>query len=315
MTKLEDEPQVVQDIIHRVDNDLYMWIPIWGEARTGKSTLAMSLMYKVYKDWDDVLGAIVFDLNGLLYKIRKGEPKLFPTQTEPRHMRVPIVLWDDFAAKGGKAQTQHEKAWDLFKGSFDTLGTRLGVLLATMVNPRSPTQQLLEKYTHEIMVTLGPSHTRLFKYDKCKSQQDFYGWKARQNKEWLEEQEFGRVPLDVFKQYDEMRTDLVDEVLVSMQDAMVEDTLGRLMKRVEAVDYQLIGLIKQKGPIHHRIVTTTFGEKGRKALTRCKARGLITPVRRGQAYYVYDVTDLGLDLLNAHEAEGKDVKNITDIPT
>ena len=241
---LKQEPRIVQDICYTINNDRYIWMPIWGEARTGKTTLALLIMFKVYQDWDKVLGAIIFNLNGLLYKMRKGEPTLFPTLTKPTHMRVPILLWDDFAAKSGKAQTQHERAWDIFKGAFDTLGTRLGVLLATMVNPRSPTEQILQKYTHEVLVEIGESGKRIYKYDKCKAQQDFYGWRSRQRKHWLEEQEFGKVPLEVFAQYDEMRTSLVDEVFVSMEDAMVEDTIDRLMRRVQPIDLQLLRLIK-----------------------------------------------------------------------
>ncbi|MCK4478436.1 hypothetical protein KAU88_07930 [Candidatus Bathyarchaeota archaeon] len=300
---LKDQPKLVQDIIFAIDNDRYMWMPIWGEARTGKTTLALLLMFKVYQDWDKVLGAVIFDLNGLLYKMQKGEPALFPTVVKPVHMRVPILLWDDFAAKSGKAQTQHERAWDVFKGAFDTLGTRISVLLATMVNPRSPTEQLLQKYTHEILIHIREDGKRVYKYDKCRMQQDFVGWRSRQRKRWLESQVFGKVPLDVFKQYDEMRTSLVDEVFVSMQDAMAEDTIDRLMKRVQPIDYELLFLIEQSGMVNYRGIMKSLGNSGKQSLTRCKARGLVTPVRRSQSYYVYDITDLGLDLLKSKQVQ------------
>ena len=300
---LKEEPALVQDIVFSVDNDRYMWMPIWGEPRTGKTTLALLLMFKVYKDWDKVLEAVIFDLNGLLYKMQKGIPQLFPTVTKPTHMRVPILLWDDFAAKSGKAQTQHERAWDVFKGAFDTLGTRIAVILATMVNPRSPTEQLLQKYTHEVLVQIDSDGKRYYKYDKCKSQQDFSGWRSRQNKAWLETQKFGKVPLDVFKQYDEMRTSLVDEVFVSMQDAMSEDTIGKLMKRVLPVDFKLLFLIRQEGLINYKKIKTRLGADGIRGITRCKARGLITPLRKGRTYYNYDITDLGIDLLKTHLEE------------
>jgi len=86
---------------------------------------------------------------------------LFPTVTKPCHMRVPVLLIDDFAAQCGKAKTQHEKVWDLFKGSFDTLGTRIGVLLATMIEPTSPTEQLLLKYTHEVKIDVINAKNRI----------------------------------------------------------------------------------------------------------------------------------------------------------
>jgi hypothetical protein len=301
---MKKEPQIVKDFWNIINYDQYAWIPVWGKGRCGKTTLAMLLMFKIYHDWDMVLNAIVFNLNQLLYKMQKGEPKLFPTLTKLVHMRVPVLLIDDFAAQCGKAKTQHEKVWDLFKGSFDTLGTRIGVLLATMIEPTSPTEQLLLKYTHEIKVDRVNSKKRVYKYDTCERQQDFKGWKHRQKKSWIEEQEFDRVPLDVYKQYDEMRQSLVDEVFVSMQDQMSEDTVGDLMKKIEPVDVQLLRLIKQLGPIHHHKLSDEFGENGKKALVRCKARGLIVPKRKSKAYYVYDITDLALNLLKACEVKG-----------
>jgi hypothetical protein len=108
---LENEPRIVQDFWNIVNYDRYAWIPIWGSGRCGKTTLALNLMFKIYQDWDMVLNGIVFNLSQLIYKLRKGEPKLFPTIKKPCHMRVPILLIDDFASGCGKAKTQHEKAW------------------------------------------------------------------------------------------------------------------------------------------------------------------------------------------------------------
>lgn len=299
--KIDDQPKIVKDFWNIVHYDHYAWIPIWGEGRCGKTTLAMLLMYSLYKDWDDVLNAIIFNLSQLIYKLRKGEPKLFPTDTKPCHMRVPVLLVDDFAAQCGKAKTQHEKSWDIFKGSFDTLGTKVGILLATMIEPTSPTEQLLLKYTHEVMVEVQDKDTRVYKYDKCTRQQDYRGWKHRQKKDWLEEQEFGKVPLDVYEQYDEMRLALVDEVFVSVVDSMAEDTAEYAVKRMKPEDFQLLDLIHTLGPINWMKVKRTFGDNGKEYLSRCKARGLIVPVRQREGYYTYDITDLGLDVAETYE--------------
>jgi len=309
----KDEPQIVKDFWNIINYDQYAWIPVWGPGRCGKTTLAMLLMFKIYKDWDDVLNAIIFNLNQLIYKMRKGEPKLFPTVTKPCHMRVPVLLIDDFAAQCGKAKTQHEKVWDLFKGSFDTLGTRIGVLLATMIEPTSPTEQLLLKYTHEIKIDAVNPKERIYKYDTCTRQQDFKGWKHRQKKDWIEEQEFGKVPLDVYEQYDEMRMSLVDEVFETMTDSMVETTLDGIMKRLQPLDLQLIQLIKTCGPINHHKLKSELGEPGLKAMARCKGRGIIVPRRKGKAYYVYDITDFGLEVLRASETQASQssIHNIT----
>ena len=299
MSNQENEPELIQDLWNIINNDSYAWIPIWGEGRCGKTTLAMLLMYKIYGDWDDVLGAISFDLVGTIYRMKKGLPRLFPTVTKPCHMRVPVLLMDDFAAKGGKAKTQHEKAWDLFKGGFDTLGTRIAIIFATMINPRSPTQQLMEKYTHEIKVERITDDKRIYKYDKCAQQQDFSGWKSRLKKNWRESQEFGEVPLDVYKQYDEVRTSLVDEVFENIEDQMVDDSLPRILARIDAVDIHLLSFILQVGPVYDIKLEKELGKKYRRAMTRCKARSLITPIRKSDNYYHYDITDLGLEVLKA----------------
>ena len=297
------EPRIVQDFWNIINYDQYAWIPVWGPGRCGKTTLAMLVMFKIYKDWDDVLAAIVFNLNQFLFKMRKGEPKLFPTLTQPCHMRVPVLLIDDFASSCGKAKTQHEKSWDIVKGSWDVLGTRVAIVLASMIEPTSPTEQLLLKYTHEIKIERITSEKRLYKYDTCERQQDFKGWRHRQKKDWIEQQEFGKVPLDVYKQYDEMRLSLVDEVFETITDSMVEDTLESTLKRLKPIDHQLIRLIKTYGPINHHRLKNELGELGLNALSRCKARGLIVPRRKSKAYYVYDITDFGLEVLNACETQ------------
>lgn len=297
----EDEPKVIQDLWHIINNDGYAWIPVWGEGRCGKTTLAMLVAFKIYKDWDDVLGAITFDLTGAIYRMKKGLPHLFPTVTKPCHMRVPILIMDDFAAKGGKAKTQHEKAWDLFKGGFDTLGTRIGVILATMINPRSPTQQLMEKYTHEIYIERISDDKRVYKYDKCSAEQDYGGWKSRLDKDWKETQEFGKVPLDVYKEYDEMRTSLVDEVFEGIEEQMVEDSLSQILKRIEPIDVDLLKLIKKLGPIYDKKIKEELGSRYRQAMIRCKNRSLVTPIRKRGHYYHYDMTDLGWEVLSAIE--------------
>lgn len=309
---LEDEPKIVQDFWNIVDYDRYAWIPVWGEGRCGKTTVALSLMYKLYKDWDMVLNAIVFNLSQLIYKLRKGIPKLFPTRTTPCHMRVPVLLIDDFAAQCGKAKTQHEKAWDIFKGSFDTLGTRVGILLATMIEPTSPTEQLLLKYTHEIKVEVTEDGDRYYKYDKCSRQQDFRGWRHRQKKDWLEEQQFFPIPPDVYEQYDEMRLALVDETFVSVIDSMAEDNVEYALKRMKPLDITLLELIIDKGPItYHKAMKV--GRAGKDTLARCKSRGLIVPIRKGESYYLYDITDLGLEVKEAYTHEQQKRQNLPSI--
>lgn len=298
--KWSDTPTIVKDMIHAIDTDRYMWIVIWGEPRTGKSMLGLLMLYYIYKDWEKVLNAITFNLSQTIYKIKHGLPELWPTRNK-LHMRIPILLWDDFGAHSNKASTQHDPAWDKFKGGFDVLGTKLGVLLATMVEPSEPTQQLQDKYSHELWIY---SRGKV-KYDRYHRLQDYKGFKAKGRKTWLDDFEFDSIPDKVFKEYDQMRQALADEVLVAIEDTMVESQLDYLMRRLEPVDYKLMHMIKDLGPIYHKKVYEEFGDKvGKKILTRLKSRAVITPVRDPTSGYSrYDLNDIGFEILKALDTD------------
>jgi len=245
-------------------------------------------MWQVYKDWQKVLDANLFNLNQLLHKIEHGIPELWPTRNG-LHRRIPILNWDDYAAHSGKAKTQHERSFDVFKGAFDTLGTKIGVLLVNMVSPRSPTQQLQEKYTHEVWIESKGN----YKYDKVRWRQDYVGWRAHMKKEWIDKSTFQQIPNDIFMQYDGLRMELADEVLQVVKDSLVDTHMPNLIRRVNALDIQLLRLIKEKGPVRK----ANLPDDLKPSVSRCRGRGLIIPMRVGKNYYKYEVTDLGLELL------------------
>lgn len=297
---MSEKPHVlVRDLFDIIDNDKYAWIVCWGPPRYGKSSLCLLLSYWVYKDWDKVLNSVVFNLNQLLYKLENGIPERWPTRNM-LHMRIPLIIWDDFACHAGKAKTQHERSWDIFKGAFDSLGTKMGVLIANMVTPSSPTQQLTEKFTDELFV-----YTRgRCKYDHVKHQQDFYNFRSRQNKEWLDDFEFSEIPTDVFKQYDEMRCSLADEVLVSIQDVMATTELASILKRMKPIDFNLLMFLSDKGPSYNELIYDKLGDDAKNAVVRLKARGLIVPKLIPTSHrYRYHLTDLGLTVLTESQKQ------------
>jgi len=285
---------LIRDLFDIIHNDKYAWIVCWGPPRYGKSSLCLLLGFWIYRDWDKVLNCVVFNLNQLLYKIEHGIPERWPTRNQ-LHNRIPLVIWDDFATHSGKAKTQHERSWDIFKGAFDSLGVKMGVLIANMVTPSTPTLQLTEKYSHELYV-YSRGHV---KYDRVKHQQDYYNFRTRQNKEWLCDFEFDQVPRDVFKQYDELRCSLADEVLVSIKDVMATTEVETIVKRIKPTDENLLRFIDDKGRTYSKKILSELGPEGKDALVRLKARGLIVPRRESAHYYKYDVTDLGLSVLEA----------------
>jgi len=290
--KLDDYPTVVRDMYDAIFNDKYMWICVWGEPRLGKSTLALLLLYWIYKDWQKVLNAVAFSLNQVLYKIKNGIPETWPTKND-LHRRIPALLWDDFGAHSNKAKTQFSMAWNYFKGGFDILGTKIGVLMATMVQPSEPTQQIAEKYTHELWVS-SRGH---YKYDRWRQQQDYKGFRARGSKEWLDEQDFDEIPNEVFKTYDEMRQALADEVLVAIEDVIAETEVDTVLKRLQTSDVTFMKRILERGPISEYLLRKDMGSEGRLIVTRLKARNLVIPVEVSKDNYSYDLTDLGLEVL------------------
>ncbi len=298
---MEEKIPLCRDVWEAILNDNWMWIVTWGKPRTGKTTVQLKVGFDVYQDWDLTLQAFVFNLNGILYKMKKGEPCRLPT-LNGLHSRVPILLPDDFGAQCNKAKTQHEPAWDIVKGAWDTLGTKVAVMMASMGSPSGVTQQLQEKYTHEVYL----DRQRHAKYDKVDWQQNFNGWQSRQDKEWLHEFDVNPAPIDIYKQYDEMRLALVDELMQQIDDAQIENEGTKVFRRLTDQDVEFIEIVHAKGQISNDWINEPQNEKWKEVLKRCKARGIIVPVRHGTAYW-YDLTDFGynmLTLIQAKQQEG-----------
>jgi len=301
-------PQVVKDMWNIILEDKWMWMTVWGKQRTGKTTVQMQLAHSIYKDWDKVLNSFVFNLSGLLYKMDKGQPEKILTRNM-LHNRIPLLIYDDWGGSSNKAQTQYDRAWDIFKGGFDLLGTKVAIIIASMVDPSEPTFQLQQKYTHEIFVP----QRGVYKYDAVDWQQDYRGWQPKRKKDWIETQKFKPIPMDVYKQYDEMRMSLVDEVEQRIRDAISETQTESILKRIQPIDIQLLELIQSRGPTYHEMITKEIGPDAKTVLVRCKARNLIVPIRQTkQGYYKYDLTDLGHNIL---ENLGKQDETLTEKKT
>lgn len=298
----ERKPQVLSDIWEAILGDSWMWIACWGKNRTGKSTLAMKLAFEVYQDWDAVLQCIVWNLGQLKYKLKNGQPKRILTRNM-LHDRVPLVIPDDFGATSNKAKTQHELAWDIFKGAIDVYSTKVAVLLGTMLIPSEPTFQVYQKFTHELWIYQKGKA----KYDQVDWQQDFRGWQARQDKDWIDSFTFEEMPMDVYKQYDEMRCSIADELDQQIDDAITETQTPALLKRLQPLDIELMEQIEAKGMLSYDYLHETCGGRFHDAVIRCKARSLVVPVRKQTAYW-YDLTNLGIQILQALRDKTKEDK-------
>lgn len=295
-------PEFFRNIFEAIMDDNWMYPVIWGKPRTGKTTVQLKAGYFVYHDWQQVLDCIVYNLAGVLYKMRKGEPCRIMSRNR-QHERVPLLLGDDWAAQNNKAKTQHEAAWDIFKGAFDTLGTKVAVFFVSMNNPSGITQQISDKYTHEIYLDRR-GHA---KYDIVDWQQNYAGWSPRQGKEYRQEFNFTPIPNDVYKDYNLLRESLVDELFQLIDDAMIENEGLRIFRRLNSEDTELIEIIANKGLVNQDWLHKPENEKFVEVMKRCKARSIVVPVKKGSVYY-YDLTEFGYNvyqIIQQQAAEGK----------
>lgn len=299
--------KLIKDVVYAVLEDLGIMAVVWGKARLGKSTLQMRVAYWVYKYhrpgmteeelWQMVLDSWIWNLGGFLYKMKNGLPcKIY--EKKQRHNRIPIVLWDDFGAHSNKAVTQHSAAWDEFKGGADVIFTKVTTILASMLDPTEPTFQLMNKFTHEIYL---PSKG-VYKYDEVDWQQDYSGWHMRKNKDWQETNTFDECPEWVYNEYDEMRMSLADEVEQRINDAENLTIHDNILTKLQPNDIELLKLVRTKGLLRWNELVERLPNH-REPLIRCKARGLIIPVKNKSSYN-YDLTNLGVEVVKKLEEKG-----------
>jgi hypothetical protein len=303
-----EKPQVYKDVWEAILNDKWMNIVVWGPPREGKTTVQLKIAYAVYKDWDQVLDAFVYSIQELMYKMKRGIPCRIMTRNK-LHNRVPLLMPDDLGAHGNKAKTQHIPAWDIFKGAIDTYGTKIGVFLSSMGTPDSITLQLQGKYTHEIFVETFS----YAKYDKVHWRQNFRGWQPERKKQWRDEFRFDHVPMDVYKQYDEQRMELVDLLNQQIEDALNESETERVINRLEPVDKDFLSLVKSKGVLHRSFFNDPKNDCYREVMKRAKSRSLVISVNHGNGW---DLTDFGLNVLVALEKTKPDLdREQKEVPT
>lgn len=311
MTEQTRDCLLIKDCIDTVWKDKYMWACIWSQPRRGKTTLAGDVLHGIYKDvlhgdsdkaWDYTLQAVIFNLEQAIHRLKFGVPCRQWT-INGLHNRVPGLNWDDFGAYSNKATTQHSEAWDDFKGGFDVLGTKVAVLLSTMVDPSEPTFQLNNKFTHEIQIT-SVGH---YKYDEIEWQQDFKSNRIRLKKKCIETGKFGRWPDWAYKEYDKQRCSLADEVFQRIEDKISSGAVEYTLKILKPQDTSILKVLDTIGMAGKEVLENRLEEQqvtyDADALMRLKSRNLIIPTRMPSGRYKYDLTQLGRDVLAAIDAK------------
>ena len=293
----EHKIRLFDDCRKAVDTDDYMYIVIWGPRRCSKTTLAGWILYSLYRDWDKVIDAFIFNLPGLIYKLRAGVPQRWPTITKPTHFRVPALNFDDFGVTGNKANIKDDPAWNEFKGGSDAIGTKLGILVLTMIDPTEATSQLI-KYTHEVCI-LERGH---YKYDSVTWKQNWYGMNPIPKKTPIEENYYEQWPEWVYKKYDVLRQGLADEVFQRIEDKITINSIDYTLKLLKQTDVIALRVLNQKGQMQSKQVKARVeeltGEQDDDTCMRLRSRSLIIPVSHSKNYYKYEITPLGKEILN-----------------
>ena len=303
---LEAPTQLICDCQNEVYDDKYTWKVIWSPPRWGKTIVAGWILYYLYDgDWDKVLQAFAFNLDDVMHRLENGLPCRVPT-VNGLHNRVPGINWDDFGGHSNKAVTQHDESFDIFKGGFDVLGTQIGVLLTTMLDPAEATFQLANKYTHEIQITspVEPGKPGTYKYDRIEWRQDFKANRIRPKKIWVETQEFDYWPKDVYRKYDAIRCSLSGEIFQRIRDKRRETELDRVLTLVKPVDIEVLRLIDARGPCNstdarNHLPVDVLDSFDSNAIMRLNSRNLILPYKTDAGHYKHDISDLGKAVLDA----------------
>jgi len=79
---------------------------------------------------------------------------------------------------------------------------------------------------------------------------------------------------------------------------MMSSQIECVLKRIKSSDIRLLKIIVDQGPIWHGKIKRIFGkENGKFMLLRLRNRGLVSPIRYPNGYYQYDISELGVEVL------------------
>jgi len=305
---------IEKDVHKAIYYNKWMFCPTWGPPGTGKTNFCMQVAQKHYHDWDLVLGCFFFQLGGLIHNLSTGTPIRVETRTLIKQSRVPVLIGDDWGAHGNKASTRTNPAFDILKGAWDTLRTKVGCIFITMNQTGAITQQIAAKYTHELQITDElDGNIGYAKYQKVSWLPDYRGYNTRIRKTLTSHFEFDvtKVPADVYREYDERRRALVDEQFVLMQDAIANTLTADVLRRIDNIDMELLELVQKHTKESIGISRKYFYKPENQALYEringACARGLILSVRKKdlvcnkdtQSYY-YVITPFGEDVIEAY---------------
>ena len=224
--------------MHRaIKTNGWMNMVIWGTQGTGKSNLALSLGYLIYRDWDVVLKHVVMNLYELNALLREKGPG----------RRIPLIIFDDMNAYLPRTLYFSEReAYMRLKSAWDLMRLNFSIFISTVVLKTDMAQFILRNITDEIKTT----ERRVWRYHRWMTEMDFDNrekiitqsifisahklqleWDPNVSPELVERGLPGGVPRDVFRQYWERRQALADRAMARWSD--VADAIERALEKEE----------------------------------------------------------------------------------
>jgi len=188
---------------------------IYGMQRSGKTMYSLLVMYDFYRDWDEVLNNVFFNLEELISAIKN---KVLTNFSKEKQLRV--ICWDDAGVHGSKYLFfRSRQLTEYLQNLFDVVGIAVKAILITTPNPENLLKAIrgyefyrvrIVKLEGENRVAVGyksillPSGKMIIR----RVFEDYYNL---------------RIPNDVYNEYFERREQYLEEAISALEEFLAEE--------------------------------------------------------------------------------------------
>ena len=207
-------PRLTNLIDDSIYNNKHNVICVWGELGKGKTTLALQLLYSIYKDWDVVLKHCLFTF----WEIKDALKKLVIERE-----RSPMLVWDDLAVYFHRSliQYMHPDVRDFFS-KYNFIRTYLANMILTTPSIDFVPRQLLAFMTCDVWATRRGKAD----FDRALVVRNFRGKTKTRTKNYDGyDVTWTKLPKDVYREYEDMRHDHALEAFMNPNAIFVSSML------------------------------------------------------------------------------------------
>lgn len=188
--------------------------PITGGVRVGKSTLGLKLMFHLLKNWDDV-----FEYTAV------GEDALRFWGILKEHKWVQALLVDDISILLSTSESVFSKRSKQIRRFLTAIGTKVGVLIGTLPDPKEIPEFLRKRFAYRIQVMRFPTvrmaqqgahydpNLRWAEWQRIKTQDDYSQEGYFRKKEGQGHFSFSPVSTEIYERYEPLRRVIVDDIV------------------------------------------------------------------------------------------------------